>query len=348
MQNFNKIYKTSPLKSSPLSGLNPLVPIKDYFAKVYLSYYPYDTKGLLPGRMKFLPVMYLNRGDMGETITHLQSETEVLSGVCIDDWGEDVFSLNFSNIEGSFTRYEVEPVKTNIASFFRGLAFDNLGGQYDGLGVQKNYYGMEEIVKKGLNRISEHNDASISYKKWSEFINSGENILRQLVMFYRHNGVLFDEDGIPVITGNIIIETSYAVVVPNLLYERIPDSLKSNLGSKLQSLNERIERARQTVTERVTGVNDLANVKYMDDREFLMSFKEFIIPLTVYKGKISSLDFNFTKPYSFTGGFNFTGIQRKYSIPAVSGKGVGPIISKTKDVSFIGNTEIVEGFGVRQ
>jgi len=338
----------SPVKGTPLTGLTPLVPIKDFFAKMYLSYYPYELKQLIPLKIKTLPIMYLNRGIMDEEVTHLQSETEVLSGVCIDDWGEDIFRLNFSDIIGSFTRYEVEPVKSNIQSFFKGMAFDSFGGQYDGLKVQKGYVGMEEIVKKGLNRVTEHNNGSISYKKWSELTNSGENILRQLIMFYRHNGVLFDEDGIPVITGNIIIETNYAIVVPSLLYERIPDSLKSKMGGNLQALNERIEKYRETALDKYSGVSDLADVKYMDDRQFILNFKEFIRPLSIYKGKISSLSLDFSTPYSFSGTLEFSGIQRKYTIPAVSGKVFGKVISKSKEVEFIGNTEIVEGFGVQK
>ncbi len=269
----------------------PLIPIKDYFARVYFSYYPYTDSDLIPPVVRDLPILYLTRGTYSDTVVHRHTEDNVLSGVVVNDWGEEIFTLQFESIIASFNRYFLESTVPKLANFFQSVSH------------KKGYFGMEEIINYGLKTYSDRLLDINSRVRWSEFVNSGENILRQLLLFYRHNGLLFDQDGIPVLTGHVIIETNFGIdtLTPSGVSGIVKQFMPNTRDIPVLGAATDIVKTASNMSLDFAGISDLECWLYAK-------------PMTIYKGKFKNFNFEIGDPYHIELSFDFEGIQRKFKI----------------------------------
>lgn len=271
-----------------LSGdeADKLIPGKDYWAKMYINYKDYVKNNFIPRELyENQPIIYLLNGeDISINFSHLITTSKTMTGFVEDDWGEAIPTITVSGIRAIFD-WRVLNNKKLLGLFKIGeYTTTELLGPAEAYSAKKYMRNLRKVREgiglprgKGIDGFT-----SSELKRYDDwFSNRGSAILLKFLYFYKSNATLYDERGLPVINGDVVLETDYT------------QEILDDLGDA--EIDKYAKKSKPTFFR-----------KMRDAEEYIASNIRSPIPVNTFFGRL--VDFTWdvgSNPFTFDITFNF-------------------------------------------
>ena len=273
--------------------LRVLRPGIDYHSKIFVDFYPFNElfHDLL------IPPIYVSSGKLEYSFEHRIATGRTLGGVICDDWSVVDQKVSATGIECIFDAWEIQ--QAEVAGIKLPLP---IGMGSTALLSKQGLQTLANMIRTGvyddvIKSVPKHGEAGGG--RWSAYWkNRGIFLLDLFLAHYKTNATVFDDDGMPIISGNIVIETDYTIPAD---YHPSSDPAWVARFSPL--------------AKTLLGAGSVGNVagKIADvnsDYENQVAKRVFqdasgVVPQTYLYGKFMGMDFDISKPFQSTVNFQF-------------------------------------------
>jgi len=272
----------------------------DFFAKIELKYPQEFTKLLSVKEFEF-PSLLLSNGKFNYSFQQKDAVSRTMGGTVIDDWSFIDTTISATNIKAVFDAHLTE----HALSFNIPLVGKNIDipiGFLSRMPLQKtSLQELKSLFSNPEGKGISMND-SIKYMeekrsdRYNRYMdNRGPFLVDKMLSMFKTNGTLFDQDNIPIISGDVEISTDYIWLSDGNISGNKDFKKHFRPGS-------------------FGFVNKLKETVFSDkdfEQSFMDNYSENhvdIIPSTIYRGRFEMFNFSVggESPYSIDCGFTFT------------------------------------------